>query len=301
MKTVVITGPTGAIGSALCSELLAQGVFVYAIVRPKSNRINNIPKSTNLKIIECELSNLQSLSNLEIKADAFFHLGWDKTTVLGRDDVNSQLKNIDYTLSAVDLANSLGCSVFIGAGSQAEYGVKDCALNGDTPVNPQSAYGIAKYTAGKLANIKCSSLGLRFCWCRILSVYGKNDGENTLISYLINSFKQNIAPSLTKCEQVWDYIYSEDIASALIAVAKKGVNGRVYCLGSGNPRTLKEYVIAVRDIVNKNCEINFGKKDYYPHQPMYLVADITDLVTDTGWQPKYSFEEGISRLLCDNN
>ncbi len=301
MKTAIVTGPTGAIGSALCSELLSLGVTVYAIVRPNSNRINNIPKSNNLKVVECELSNLQSLSNLGIKADAFFHLAWDKTTVLGRDDVNSQLKNIEYTLSAVDLANSLGCSVFVGAGSQAEYGVKDCALNGDTPVNPQSAYGICKYTAGKLASIKCNSLGIKFCWCRILSVYGKNDGENTLISYLIKSFKQNVPPSLTKCEQVWDYIYSKDIANALVLVAKNGKNGKVYCLGSGSPKTLKEYVITVRDIVNKNCEIRFGEKDYYPHQPMFLVADVLDLINDTGWQPKYSFREGISQLISDNN
>ena len=297
MKTAIVTGPTGAIGSALCTELLNQGVSVYAVVRPNSSRISNIGQHPNLKIIECELSNLQSLQNSDISADVFFHLAWDKTTVLGRDDVDCQYKNIDYTLSAVKVANSLGCSTFVGAGSQAEYGLKDCALNGDMPVNPQSAYGIAKYTAGKLSSILCKSLGLKFCWCRILSVYGKNDGENTLISYLINSFKQNVPPSLTKCEQTWDYIYSKDIATALIAVALKGKDGETYCLGSGNPRTLKEYVTAVRDIVNKTCDIKFGEKPYYPHQPMYLVADITALSNHTGWQPKYSFEEGISELI----
>ena len=49
-------------------------------------------------------------------------MAWEKTYGNGRDDVAAQMKNIQYTLDAVELVKRSGCSAFIGAGSQAEYG-----------------------------------------------------------------------------------------------------------------------------------------------------------------------------------
>jgi len=43
--------------------------------------------------------------------------------------------------------------------------------------------------------------------------------------------------------------------------------------------------------------LQFSKKEYYPHQPMYLCADISELTNDTGWKPEVSFEEGVKRTL----
>lgn len=77
----------------------------------------------------------------------------------------------------------------------------------------------------------------------------------------------------------------------------KWKNGSIYCLGNGKTRTLKEYVLAVKEIVNPECEIGFGEIDYYPNQVMHLEADISNLVNDTGYIPKYTFEDGIRDLV----
>ena len=45
--------------------------------------------------------------------------------------------------------------------------------------------------------------------------------------------------------------------------------------------------------------LGFGKKEYYPHQPMYLVADISELTADTGWKPQVSFVDGIKAILAN--
>jgi nucleoside-diphosphate-sugar epimerase len=76
-----------------------------------------------------------------------------------------------------------------------------------------------------------------------------------------------------------------------------GVDGKTYPLGSGMPRKLSSYLEALRNIVNPGCVLQFGKKNYYPHQPMYLCADISELTNDTGWKPKISFEEGIKKII----
>ena len=291
-KHILLTGATGMIGSAIVREALKLGYEITCLVRKDSSRIKNIPQNERVHIVDCSITDYATLE-LAGKFDIFMHLAWDKTSVGGRDDVDCQMKNIQYTLDAVRLSKRCGCSVFIGAGSQAEYGVQSVLLTPSLPVNPESGYGIAKYTAGKFAGMLCSQLGIRFNWLRILSVYGRNDGENTLISYVIRELKRGRSPELTKCEQIWDYLNCDDAAKAFLAVAEHGVDGKTYPLGSGKGRKLSEYVTDIRDAINPEVKIEFGKKPYYLPQPMFLVADVSELESDTGWKAEVEFKECI--------
>ena len=291
MKKIIITGATGMIGSAIVREALKQDYDITCLIRKDSLRIKNIPLNEFVHIIDCNITDYKTIK-LNGNYDIFMHLAWDKTTVEGRDDVKCQLKNIEYTLDAVDLAKRCGCSVFIGAGSQAEYGIQTVPLTTELPVNPESGYGIAKYTAGKFAEMLCKKLGIRFNWMRILSVYGQNDGANTLISYVIRELHAGRSPELTKCEQIWDYLHCEDAASAFLAVAERGVDGKFYPLGSGQGRRLIDYVRDLQIQIAPNIPIKYGAKDYYPHQPMYLVADMSEFERDTGWKAQISFFDG---------
>ncbi len=295
MKKLILTGATGIIGSAIVRGALKQDYEITCIVRKNSSRIKNIPQDSRVHIIDADISEYKTLE-LKEKYDIFMHLAWNKTTLGGRDDVDSQLKNIEYTLDAVRLAKRCGCNVFIGAGSQAEYGVQTVPLTPELPVNPESGYGIAKYTAGKLSSLLCKQLGIRFNWMRILSVYGKNDSENTLISYCIRELKNGRSPELTKCEQTWDYLNCDDAARAFLAVAEHGVDGKFYPLGSGNGRKLSNYIEDIQRIVNPDVPLGFGKKEYYPHQPMYLVADVSELTADTGWKAEVEFKKIIREI-----
>ena len=283
-------------GSAVVRRSIENGKDVTCIVHQGSKRLGNLPQSDKVHIVECNLQDYRTLS-LDGQYDAFIQLSWEKTVGASRDDAEVQTRNIQYTLDAVHLAHRCGCSVFVGAGSQAEYGVQSVDLTPDLPVKPESGYGIAKYAAGKLSAMLCKNLGMRQCWVRILSVYGPNDGENSLISYLIREFKTGNSPQLTKCEQMWDYLYADDAADAILAVAENGIDGKAYPLGSGNGRRLSEYVNDIKTIINPSIEVQFGAKEYYPHQPMHLVADISQLTKDTGWKPSITFLEGIRQTI----
>ena len=97
--------------------------------------------------------------------------------------------------------------------------------------------------------------------------------------------------------QDWDYIYCEDAARAFVAVAENAVAGKTYRLGGGKGRKLSEYLVDIRNIIAPNIELGFGKKQYYPHQPMHLVADISELIEDTGWKPQIDFSDGIRKII----
>lgn len=296
MKKIIITGGTGTIGSSLVRVASEKGLFVTVLVRKGSPRIDNILKADNVEIIECNLDDYKNLS-LDKEYDSFIHLAWDKTFGASRDNTDIQMLNIQYTLDAVRLASRCGCKKFIGIGSQAEYGISDKNLTVDSLVNPESGYGIAKFAAGKMSNLLCKQLGLQFNWIRVLSVYGPNDADCTLVSYVIKCLKSGISPELTKCEQIWDYIYSDDASEAILAIEENGVDGRYYPLGCGKGRPLKDYIEEIKAVLESDVPLLFGAKDYYPHQPMFLVSNNECLCKDTGWTPKFSFKKGIKKII----
>lgn len=298
MKKVVITGPTGAVGIALINELVSNGIEVYAICRRNSNRLCNIPKCEKVHIVECNLNEIKNLINyVPHDIDVFYHFAWDGTYGESRNNSAVQNKNIEFSLDAVYVAKELNCKVFVGAGSQSEYGHSDKMKGPNDFCSPDNFYGAAKLSASHMTRVYCKQLGIRHEWCRIFSLFGPFDGDYTMIMSSIKKMINNEECKFTKGEQIWDYIYSKDAAKAFRLVAEKGVDGSVYCFASGQTRLLKDYIHSMHNIVNPNCNITLGAIPYYQHQAMNLSADISNLKKDTGFEPEYSFEEGIKDLL----
>ena len=114
IKRAVITGPTGAIGTALCTVLAERGIKVFAVCRPGSSRAAAVPKHENIEIVYCDVAELQKLKELIPNgADAFYHFAWAHTIGPGRNDMPAQIENIRYTIDGVRAAADLGCKVFI--------------------------------------------------------------------------------------------------------------------------------------------------------------------------------------------
>lgn len=301
MKRAIITGPTGTIGVALTDILTKNDCEVYAICRPNSENIKNLKKHKNLHVVECDISNLMSLENkLSGPFDAFYHFAWNGTLGELRNEINLQFNNVKYILDAVSLAKSLNCKVFVGAGSQAEYGHFNSPADENTATKPFTLYGAAKLSAGQMSRVYAQNLGLKHVWVRIFSVFGPCDDSRTLISYVINTLKSDQIPVLTPGEQLWDYLYSYDAADAMVKVAKKGENGSVYCLGSGIAKPLKDYILEIGEVVNPKAKLFFGQKSYSENQVMFLAANINSLQEDTGFAPKFEFKQAIREIIGEN-
>ncbi len=298
MKKAIITGPTGAVGISLIYELIDKGIEVTAVCRINSKRLSSIPDNSLVKIVECNIDKLETLiEKLPHDFDVFYHFAWNGTYGESRQNLKLQAANILYIIDAVHVAHALGCTVFIGAGSQSEFGHVEGVLHPYMPCNPDNGYGIAKLDAGRMSRLECEKLGIRHEWCRILSLYGPYDGKYTMVMSGILKMLHGEHSKYTKGEQVWDYIYSKDAAKAFRLVAEKGKDGAIYCFGTGKTRLLRDYIYAIRDAIDPKIEIGIGEIDYYPNQVMHLEADISNLTKDTGFIPEYSFEEGIKETV----
>lgn len=294
----IITGATGAIGTALVNEFVKNGVETLVFVR-EGGRNRSIPLSPLVTKITCPLERLKDIRNETGKLyDVFYHFAWANTFGEGRNDADAQVKNIEYALNAVETAKRFGCHTFIGAGSQAEYGRAEGALTPDTPTFPENGYGIAKLAAGFLTRLRAEQLGLKHIWVRVLSVYGPNDGAQTMVASTISKLRNGEKAQFTRGEQLWDYLYSADAAEAFRLLGEKGTDGKTYVLGSGQSRPLYEYIQIIGKCLNAENLLEFGKIPYSSKQVMCLCADISELTKDTGWKPRFGFEEGVSELLA---
>ena len=301
MKRAVITGANGSLGASLVQLLLAQNIEVLALVRKGADGAANLPSHPLLRVAVCELNELHAFAPLaQMPAyDVFFHFAWNGTYGSPRDDVYLQSDNIRHTLDAISLAKRLGCSRFIGAGSQAEYGLppEGEKLTSSTPTSPTSGYGIAKLTAGLLGGLHAKQLGIVFNWVRVLSIYGPMEKPYSLTMSTILSLLRGEETHFTKGGQLWDFLYCDDAARAFLLVAKHGRDGQTYVLGSGQPLALSEAITSIGKSINAQARLGIGDLPYPPNQIMYLCADISLLTADTGFIPQIPYAQGIAKTI----
>lgn len=89
-------------------------------------------------------------------------------------------------------------------------------------------------------------------------------------------------PEYTSGEQIWDYLYSDDAAEVFYLLGKKGIDQKIYVLGSGKARPLKEYIRAIRNVVAPDSDLKFGVIPHVENQTMYLCADTSESEKDIG-------------------
>ena len=122
---------------------------------------------------------------------------------------------------------------FIQIGSSAEYGMSKNTSE-STRENPLTFYSAGKVAATQISQMLFLNEKIPITVLRFFQVYGPGQKNDRLIPYVIKSCLLNKKFKLTKCEQVRDFCYVEDIVSAIILCLKtKNVVGNIYNIGSG--------------------------------------------------------------------
>lgn len=302
MKCIAVTGATGMLGLALMESALQDGEItkIYAIIREDTPKIERIPNDNRITVVTCNIDSYHTLkSKIKVPVDVFYHLAWKNTGKRRNEDIQGQAENVLYTLQAVRAAAELGCRKFVGAGSQAEYGdVSVSPIAPDTTANPIEPYGITKFCAGRLAGQEAARLKMDFFWVRIFSVYGKFDMESTMVTSTVNKLLRGESPSFTPAENIWDFLESRDAGRALWMIGKKASGNKIYCLGSGEGRPLRDYIKVIGESVNREAALGIGEIPYPAGRRRNICADIAELMEDTGWKPQISFAEGIADMIA---
>lgn len=298
MKSVIVTGANGFIGQKLVRMLSKNNVKTYAVI--ESDDINNPFKELgNVEIIRSNLDDIESLYSLipNNQIDVMYHLAWSGVSTALKDDYEMQIKNISYSINIMKLCHKLKVNKIIFTGSASEYAYNDGDITGYNNPSPSDFYSAAKVSVHYMCSMYAKKNGLNFIWTLISSIYGPKRNDNNLITYTIKSLLSKQTPEFTKLEQIWDYIYVEDLINALYLVGCCGKYGKVYPIGSGVARPLHYYVSVIQKLIDEQIPVNIGALPYKNTSIDNSILDISDLIKDTGFMPKYTFEDGIKETI----
>lgn len=290
MKSVVITGATGFVGSWLVKELLKENIKVFAIVRD-TKKMEKLAE--NHHPILCPMENIEELKTILAKEeiDTFYHLAWEGSTGEKRADYRIQLKNVEHSCKAMEVAKALGCKRFLAAGTITEQIVDD-ALHMET-VSPNMMYGVCKKMTHNILLTLSKKLDIEFVWMQFSNIFGPGNNTGNLISYTLSAISKNEDTSYSSAQQPYDFIYIKDLVRAVYLLGKSELKKDSYFIGSGSSRILKEYLLAIPKALGLSIEMGIGKRaeDGLVYLPEWFLID--SLKEDTGFEAGYSFEEAI--------
>ena len=182
-------------------------------------------------------------------------------------------------------------------GSASEYACGHGIVDGKQVPAPSDIYSAAKVANRYVCQVYARQRNVETLWTAITSIYGPGRNDNNLITYAIKSLLFAEKPSFTGLEQVWDYIYIDDLVSALAAVGERGKADKIYPIGSGVSMKMSAYIEIIRDLIDPDLPVGIGDLPYKNKVIDNQIMDIRDLTDDTGFVPKVSFEDGIRQTI----
>lgn len=300
MQKVIISGAAGFIGNAVARKLIDQGVQVVAVVKPGTNQSAEAfrLKDLHATVIECDLKEIEKLPNLieEQGYDAFYQFAWDGVDKKSFDDYEKQIDGIRWMMKSIEVAATLRCRKFIGAGSvtQLELLYQEGRFFTEDRHKYFRAVQLASETMGRAV---AREKGIQFIWPIIINVYGEGEIAPRLVNSMIKNLLAGNHQSFSPGEQMYDFVHIQDAANAFCLIGEKGREDSQYIIGSGAARPLKEYLSIIRDVVAPEMKLGLGELEFHGLEMTEDMLNIESLTKDTGFKPEITFEAGIRRTL----
>lgn len=298
MKNAIITGATSFLGMAVTKSLLEENIRVLAVVRPHSLHLDRLPCSKHLQIVELDMAEISTLTNMKLPHyDSFYHFAWEGVRLPARDDMLVQEQNYTNAVNAIITADSLGCGMFIGAGSQAEYGLTGSIIDENCVANPNTPYGKSKLKVCDFGLEYSKNHSIRFIWPRIFSLYGIHDSESTLIMTCLKKMMKDETVNLSSCSKMWDYLHVSDAARAMILLGSSNNASGIYNIASGISMPLEKFVLDMKQIADSKSRIDFGSINEQIDGDYGFQPAVDRMKHELDWFAKISFVDGISDIL----
>lgn len=235
---VIVTGANGFLGFHFVKKLQNENHEICSIVRNTSNPYEKI---------------------LEFEPDVIVHFAWDG----GNNYLNvSDIKQFDNVINGIELlniSNKLSKKPkFIGIGSFSEYGILERPAVESDKENPNSLYGLSKYTFKNYSKIICEKFNMNWVWVRPCYVYGPRDVSTRLIPKVINTVLNDGKLELDNCDKIIDYLYIDDFTNYLYTLIIGDDTDGIYNLCSGNQYNLKEVICTISQLMNGFSNISFN-------------------------------------------
>src|SRR5579884_2267395 len=330
-RTCLVTGADGFMGSHLTEALVALGARVIAFVRATSSgALNNIGHlRPQLTIVFADLTDKTSIDylvrdHLVSAPDRpyVFHLGaqahvgesWHRPyeTVMA-----NTVGTLNLLQSIVD--HDVELEKFDTAGTSEEYGnVREAVahhhdfdelggliLHERSPINPKSVYATAKVAADFLTMNYHDAYGVPGVVTRMFNNYGPRQNPRYVTGTIITQALTRPEVELGALEPLRDFCFCTDGVRGHLTVAAKGIPGDVYVYGQGENISMRDWSALILSIgaehgfwpADRSVVINEQRLRPGATDVLALRVGYQKLHSETGWEPKIGWEEGILRTI----
>ena len=284
-KKILITGGTGFVGSNLVKNL-AKNKKLTVLTRKK------IKSSYNVKYLNCDLKSKKQVNNIfkKEKPDIVYHFAWEGIPIF---NLKYLKKNILISNNLISAVNTFKCKKIIIAGSCNEYPYKDYYFKNKENSPSSKKLNILGKQKNHIKYIFTSKLkkDVKLIWSRIFYVYGPGQRNGSLLSSLIEKYEKKEKFILKNSSIYNDYIFIDDVVSALKLLIKVNKNMTINICSS--------IPCSNHDFIKKFAKITKTKKSMYKiykKKKIYLVGS-NELLKLYGWNQNYNLITGIKKTL----
>jgi UDP-N-acetylglucosamine 4-epimerase len=312
MKTILVTGGAGFIGSNIVEYLLLNTNYnVKVIDNLITGKIKNLEPFINDKwkdrfeFVYGDICNLEKVRRVMKGVNMITHqaaLGSVPRSI--NDPLSSHKSNVNGFLNVLIAANEEGIKKIVYASSSSVYGDNNTLPKIENNIGQVlSPYAATKKIDEIYANVFTKCYGMQCIGLRYFNVFGPRQDPNgayaAVIPKFINLMKNNKPPTINGDGKFSrDFTYVENVVQAnLKALETKDDNcfGQVFNIGAGGRVSLNQLVDILKKELKYKGEIIYGENRAgdIPHSN----ADITKAETYLSYEPKINFEKGIIKLL----
>ena len=328
MKTILVTGGAGFIGSAVIRHLINDTDYqvinvdklTYAGNLESLITVSDNPRYSFEQVDICDANEIQRVLT-QHQPDIIMHLAAESHVDRSIDGPGDFIQtNIVGTYNLLEQARTYWTSLeaekkasfrFHHISTDEVYGDlegTDDLFTETTPYAPSSPYSASKASSDHLVRAWNRTFNLPTIITNCSNNYGPFHFPEKLIPLVIlNALQGKPLPVYGKGNQIRDWLYVEDHARALVLVATTGEIAETYNIGGHNEKQNIEVVNTICDLLeelapNKPDSITHYKdlityvKDRAGHDVRYAI-DASKIQQELNWTPEESFDSGIRKTV----
>ncbi len=303
MKSILVTGGAGFLGSHLCERLLARGDEVICVDNYFTGSRQNVTHLLNEP--RFELMRHDVTFPLFVEVDEIYNLACPASPVHYQSDpVQTTKTSVHGAINLLGLAKRTKAKILQASTSEVygyptEHPQTESYRGNVSPNGPRACYDEGKRCAETLFFDYYRQHGLRIKIARIFNTYGPrmhpNDGR-VVSNFIVSSLLRKPITLFGTGEQTRSFCYVSDLIEGLIRLMDSS-DDMTGPINLGNPHEVTVRELAQRVVAMTGCDVPFEYRPLPADDPTRRCPDITKAKQLLGWEPNISLDDGLAKTV----